>query len=378
MTLVSYAQNGEDIMLWRALKNIKNGFYIDIGANHPTTHSVTKIFYDADWTGINIEPEKELYDLLQDSRVKDKNLNIAISASCQSIEFYVSTIRGWSTTDKNISEKQKEEGLLKEIRKVEAVTLDKVCTINNVKNVHFLKIDVEGAEKDVLESFTFQDVRPWIIVIEATKPNTQIDVSAEWEYILLENKYTYAYFDGLNKYYIAKEHEELLTFFKIPLNIFDNYITLSQRIIEQKTEETELKLNEAELKAKAAEARANEIEVKINKLINSISWKLTKPLRHIHKIVKWFIIGIVSWTTFSTNNRPRRTLHFLLMSFKAFIQRHPLLKSGALYLLKHFPITKEKIKNIYKPKITIETLAPRQKKIFYDLKQSINNPKDSI
>ena len=32
MSFISYAQNFEDVMLWRALKHISEGFYIDIGA----------------------------------------------------------------------------------------------------------------------------------------------------------------------------------------------------------------------------------------------------------------------------------------------------------------------------------------------------------
>ena len=57
---LSYAQFLEDIQLYRALKEIKNGFYIDVGANHPLDHSVTKLFYEKGWSGINIEPSPEL------------------------------------------------------------------------------------------------------------------------------------------------------------------------------------------------------------------------------------------------------------------------------------------------------------------------------
>ena len=56
MTFVSYAQNFEDVLLWRALGHIKNGVYIDVGANSHVEQSVTKVFYDAGWSGINIEP----------------------------------------------------------------------------------------------------------------------------------------------------------------------------------------------------------------------------------------------------------------------------------------------------------------------------------
>ena len=41
---VSHAQNGEDIILWRALGSVKNGFYVDVGANHPSVDSVSRSF----------------------------------------------------------------------------------------------------------------------------------------------------------------------------------------------------------------------------------------------------------------------------------------------------------------------------------------------
>ena len=61
MTFISYAQNYEDVMLWRALQHVENGFYVDVGANDPTVDSVTKAFYDRGWRGLNIEPVQLYY-----------------------------------------------------------------------------------------------------------------------------------------------------------------------------------------------------------------------------------------------------------------------------------------------------------------------------
>ena len=80
MTFISYAQNFEDVMLWRALKHIPRGFYIDVGANHPEEDSVTKAFYDRGWRGINIEPLLQCHLLLEQQRPLDTNLNLAAGA----------------------------------------------------------------------------------------------------------------------------------------------------------------------------------------------------------------------------------------------------------------------------------------------------------
>ena len=307
MGIVSYAQNFEDVMLWRALQEVENGFYIDIGANHPVADSVTKAFYEQGWQGINVEPELELFELLQADRPRDTNLNMAISAKVSSVDFYVSAIRGWSTTDKDSSKNLHDKNLLSEVRTVPAMSLDELCKNNNVQEVHFLKVDVEGAEKDVLESFSFNDVRPWICVIEATKPTTQIDVSEEWEYILFEHDYIFAYFDGVNKYYVAQEHQTLLAKFQSPPNVFDEFIRSDHRDalvelnasrvwcgkIEGKLEQAEEKASlaegrairaeekavQAEEKASLAEGRAIRAEENNTALVNSTSWRITKPIR---------------------------------------------------------------------------------------------------
>ena len=54
MSFVSYAQNFEDVMLWRALRDIPNGFYVDVGAWSPEVDSVTLAFYERGWSGINM------------------------------------------------------------------------------------------------------------------------------------------------------------------------------------------------------------------------------------------------------------------------------------------------------------------------------------
>ena len=78
MTFVSYARNFEDVLLWRALRGVKNGFYVDVGAAHPDTNSVTRAFYDRGWSGINVEPTVELSLRLKAARPRDINVQIAL------------------------------------------------------------------------------------------------------------------------------------------------------------------------------------------------------------------------------------------------------------------------------------------------------------
>jgi len=77
--IISYSQDKEDLILLSFLEDIEKGFYVDIGANDPWTYSVTKLFYELGWNGINIEPLPDMYDKLCEDRPFDTNLNIGIS-----------------------------------------------------------------------------------------------------------------------------------------------------------------------------------------------------------------------------------------------------------------------------------------------------------
>lgn len=292
MSFISYAQNFEDVMLHRALKDITNGFYIDVGANDPIEDSLTKAFYDIGWSGINIEPQSEFFELLLQQRTRDTNLNVAISNSKKDINFYVSHIRGWSTTNISAIDDTNKDYFATTPQIVKTMSLDEVISLYNVQNIHFLKIDVEGAEKDVLQSFSFS-IKPWIIVVEATLPSTNTDNSKEWEYILLSQNYTFAYFDGINKFYISPKHLDLLVHFSYPPNVLDDFLSYPlYRTLQfcQEQINTIASLQETQdTLSRIVEEKSNELQEKslqlqnymqlYNMVINSRSWKVTAPLR---------------------------------------------------------------------------------------------------
>src|SRR4051812_32202488 len=84
--LISYAQNFEDVLLRRVFADREDGFYVDIGAFDPVIGSVTKIFYDRGWSGINIEPGSA-FERLKSERARDINLNIAILDEAGTLSF---------------------------------------------------------------------------------------------------------------------------------------------------------------------------------------------------------------------------------------------------------------------------------------------------
>lgn len=221
---VSYADNFEDVMLYRALKDVESGFYVDVGANHPILHSVTKAFYDRGWKGINIEPIAPLHEKLAKQRPRDTNLQLAVSACSGTMEFYDVEDFGLSTLEKSLANSYRSEGRKVTKRLVAAKSLNAICEEYAVEPIHFLKIDVEGGETSVLSSIDLCRWRPWIIVVEATIPNESDPAHDKWERLIVERNYSFVYFDGLNRFYVAGEHRELDKAFTVPPNVFDNFI----------------------------------------------------------------------------------------------------------------------------------------------------------
>jgi len=89
--MLTYAQNFEDLMLARLFGEQSLGFYIDIGAWHPTELSVTKHFYDLGWSGINVEPIRKQYELFAAERPRDVNLCIAVTDRKGPLRFHECT-----------------------------------------------------------------------------------------------------------------------------------------------------------------------------------------------------------------------------------------------------------------------------------------------
>lgn len=271
MAFISYAQNYEDVMLWRALRNIDNGFYVDVGANDPTMLSVTRAFYDRGWSGINIEPVYSCYERLQNERSRDINLNIAIGNKSGEIVLYEAQQSALSTINEQIALKHQENGV--SFRKI----LVPLLTLNEVlekyaqgKDIHFMNIDVEGRELAVLQGLNLSKWRPWIIVIEATIPTTRTPNFMAWDPILLQNNYEFVYFDGLNRFYVAREHGELKEHFKLPPNLFDSFVLASQVEDQHKIHLANAELDEMRSKLESTMSDLNASYKTNQNLINEI------------------------------------------------------------------------------------------------------------
>lgn len=226
MPFVSFAQNFEDVMLWRALKGVEQGFYIDIGAFSATIDSVTRAFYERGWHGINVEPSQLYYNELAQHRPLDINLPQAVSDVTGQAEMYFVPNSGLSSLNETVAREHEPHGWPVIASEVELTTLAAIWTshVPAGQDVHFLKVDVEGAEEEVLRGNDWGRNRPWIVIVEATKPFSQVDSYDSWEPLLILADYEFAYADGLNRFYVAAERKHLAEAFRYPPSFFDDLI----------------------------------------------------------------------------------------------------------------------------------------------------------
>src|SRR5690606_10906175 len=91
------------------------------------------------------------------------------------------------------------------------------------REIDFLKIDVEGAERSVILSGDWQTYRPVIVLVEAIAPFTRLPNYEAWEKTIVGAGYVFGYFDGLNRFYVREESKSLLSVFEVPVNVFDGF-----------------------------------------------------------------------------------------------------------------------------------------------------------
>lgn len=278
MTFTSYAQNFEDVMLWRTLRLFGPGFYIDIGANHPTHDSVTRSLYERGWRGINVEPVLNYFESLCAERPEDVNLCLAVGDEEGELVFFESPETGLSTLSLEMADRQKAEGIPFIQRTVKTRTLASICEehVSEARPIHFLKIDVEGFEEQVLAGMDFQRWRPWIILIESS-----LFTDPAWKSIIIDAGYQFALCDGINRYYVADERSELLEPLSLPPNFLDDFKLCSGHRFSHPVSD----IQKIESDLHSAMQRADQAEAQLAAIYNSRLWRLVKGVSVVKNMI---------------------------------------------------------------------------------------------
>lgn len=329
---VSYAQNREDVVLARALKHVDCGRYVDVGANDPVADSVTYAFYQRGWSGITVEPVPMYADRLREVRPRDHVVQAAITGHGDgTITLHQIPGTGLSTLVDDVSAEHRAAGwdvqdITVETRRLDAL-LEEASWAG--QDIHCMVIDTEGAERDVLETVDLRRWRPWILVVEATRPNGTEPTHEAWEHVVHEGGYRFCLFDGVSRFYVAGEKaDELGPLLQTPANILDNYVTHRQAVITAELDavRNDMRLHDdinqaAILEWRTAAMRSwvhaaggsvtpereeellNQIHLHVNhiqfvdeqleveravndQMRRTLSWRVTRPLRGLRSVVK--------------------------------------------------------------------------------------------
>ncbi len=142
---------------------------MDVGAHDGISINNTLYFEkNNNWTGINIEPIKKVFDRLVNNRPNNINLNCAVCNNDGETDFLCNT--GYTEMISGIKDnfdirhfnrlqhENLQMGSTTEVIKVKTKKLETILDENNIKHINYLSIDTEGAEFEVIKSINFNKV----------------------------------------------------------------------------------------------------------------------------------------------------------------------------------------------------------------------------
>ena len=167
-----WSQHEEDGFLARELAgSIQDGYYVDVGANHPARLSNTYRLYNLGMRGLCIEPNEMLCELIARYRAEDEVVAVAVGPEEKLVRFYELARHDFST----FSEEEYKSRIAHGHRLRRAAykpvfrlsTILQSCRPPGRTRFELLSVDTEGWDEMVLRSNDWQQFRPRLIAVEA-------------------------------------------------------------------------------------------------------------------------------------------------------------------------------------------------------------------
>jgi len=205
--ILSYAQAMEDMHLALLFEGQGAGVYVDIGGNHPVADNVSFQAYLAGWRGLVIEPQTDLAARHRAVRPRDVVVECLAGRGAGEAQFHkVVGLHGLSTMMPAGAETIRDaHGAAIETITLPVVPLADLLARHIGGPIAWMKIDVEGAEAEVIAGNDWARFRPQVVVVEAMHPVTFQPSHETFAPALLAGGYRDVFFDGLNRFYIAEE-----------------------------------------------------------------------------------------------------------------------------------------------------------------------------
>lgn len=191
---MSYAQEGEDVLLWRILDGQhRPGTYVEVGGNHPFHCSNTAFFYLRGWRGIVIEPNPAFAGEFQKHRPEDVFVNCGVGRAKATLDYYRFDEPLLNTFAASMAQEADKKGASKllgvdkiEVRPLAAILRERWP---NGRRLDLLSIDAEGMDEEVILSHDFESFPARFVILEAESlqlsqlPNSAVDL------LMLERDY---------------------------------------------------------------------------------------------------------------------------------------------------------------------------------------------
>ena len=147
-------------VLGKVFPGVTNGFFLDVGSGHGTIGSNTKALEDLGWTGICVDP----FPAHMDGRTCRMEKVVVSSAPGQIVKFH--THAGLGGIADTLG-KWKEEAEKSPAVELTTTTLGAVLAGAGAPSfIHFLSLDIEGAELEALRGMPFDQYRFGAMAIE--------------------------------------------------------------------------------------------------------------------------------------------------------------------------------------------------------------------
>jgi FkbM family methyltransferase len=147
-------------VIFRMFPGVTNGFFLDVGSGHGTIGSNTKALEDLGWTGICIDP----FPTAMEGRTCRMEKVVVSSSAGQKVQFHAHAGLGGIADTLG---KWKEEASKSPIVEFTTTTLGDVLQQAQAPSfIHFMSIDIEGAELEALKGIPFDKYRFGAMAIE--------------------------------------------------------------------------------------------------------------------------------------------------------------------------------------------------------------------
>lgn len=169
-----YSQYDEELVIRDFFDDRKNGFFVDVGSYHWTEISTTYFLErHLGWSGIAIDAQPMFAEGYKKHRPRTKFFSYAVTdKSGDTLKLFL--VFGASSLDpewyKNFNG-GKEQALTS--INVPTITLNDLLEQNNVSEIDFLSMDIEGAEPAALAGFDIEKYAPQLVCIEASPTNRE-------------------------------------------------------------------------------------------------------------------------------------------------------------------------------------------------------------